>query len=135
MTPAIHIAQQEAQAISKYLVSKTCTEEMAQRYREAVTKLNATLSPAHEHIWSRMISSNIYMKLVDGGLALSAPQSPLRKRIFIMLTLLECSPEYTEYFLPQQRSIWYLIPLGFRAAMSAVYGLAGLVLVKTLKVV
>jgi hypothetical protein len=108
---------------------------MALRYSDTLTKLNASLSPGQEKTWSKMISSSIYMKLVDGGLALSAPQSPLRKRIFIMLTLLECSPDYTESFLPQQRSMWYLIPLGFRAAMSAVYGVAGLVMVKTLKVV
>jgi len=135
VTGAIHIAPREAQALSQYLVGRTCSDEMALRYSDTLTKLNASLSPGQEKTWSKMISSSIYMKLVDGGLALSAPQSPLRKRIFIMLTLLECSPDYTESFLPQQRSMWYLIPLGFRAAMSAVYGVAGLVMVKTLKVV
>ena len=134
MANEINIAANEAQAISKYLVGKTCSEEMAQRYREAVTKLNATLTPEQEKTWAKMVGSRIYMKLMDGGLALASPQSPLRKRIFIMLALLECSPEFTEFFLPQQRSIWYLIPLGFRAGMSAVYGVAGLWAVKAMKV-
>ena len=134
MENEINIVTNEAQAISQYLVGKTCSDQMALRYRDALTKLNATLTPEQEKTWAKMVNSKIYMKLMDGGLALASPQSALRKRVFIMLALLECSPEFTEFFLPQLRSIWYLIPLGFRAGMSAVYGVVGLMTVKALKV-
>ena len=134
MQSDITILPNEAQAISRYLVGKTCNEEMAGRYQDAVNKLHAIFTPEQEQTWRKMVASRIYMKLMDGGLALASPQSPLRKRIFIMLALLECSPDFTEFFLPQPRSIWYLIPLGFRAVMSAVYGLAGLLAVKAFKV-
>jgi hypothetical protein len=134
MADTLKIEDKEAQVLSKYLVGEECPTEIAVRYEEAVNKLNAVLSRQEQQIWDRMLSSRLYLKLIDSGLAITSPQSALRKRIFIMLAILEASPEYTLYFLPQKRSVFYIIPLGFKAALSAVYLLAGTLLVKLSKV-
>jgi hypothetical protein len=134
VSDTIKIIGGEAQVLSKYLIDEICSAEIAKRYEEAVNKLKGSFNEAEEKTWKNMIASPFYLKLVDSGLALANPQSALRKRIFIMLAILECTPEYTSCFLPQQRSIWYLLPLGFRAAMSAVFGIAGFITVKAFKV-
>ncbi|MBS1622927.1 MAG: hypothetical protein JSS76_03035 [Bacteroidetes bacterium] len=125
MSELLYIAPGEALRLSRYLIGEDCPEATVQHYTAAVQKLFAILTPDQQKVWDRMLKSHIYMKLIDAGLAVTYPQSPLRKRIFIMLTLLESRPEFTQYFLPQKRSIWYLIPLGFRAGLSAVYLVTG----------
>ena len=115
------MSAREPQILSKYLIGKECTEEIATYYAEALGKHNALLNDSEQKTWDRMLRSGLYLKLVDSGLAIRHPQSSLRKRIFIMLALMETSPLYTEFFLPQERSLMYIIPLGFRAGVSALY--------------
>ena len=134
MADNIKIADREAQILSKYLTGKECPAEIAQYYSEALAKHNAVLSDSQQKTWDKMLATPFYLKLVDSGLAISDPQSSLRKRIFIMLALLETSPLYTEFFLPQERSILYIIPLGFKAALSALYLVSGTIMVKFFKI-
>ena len=134
MVDNIKIADGEAKILSKYLVGKECSEEIIQRYQEAANKLNAGLNDTEQKTWNKMLSSSFYLKLIDSGLAISNPQSALRKRIFIMLAILEASPDFTASFLPQEKSIFYLIPLGFKAGLSALYLAFGTLTVKALKI-
>ena len=128
------IEDREAEVLSKYLIGKECPAEIVEHYQEAIAKLNAGLNDSEQKIWGKMLSSPFYLKLIDSGLAISNPQSALRKRIFIMLAILEASPDFTDSFLPQERSIFYLVPLGFRAGLSALYLVFGTLMVKALKV-
>lgn len=130
MTATIQMAGNEAQVLSRYLIGEKCSDQTAHHYAEAILKLNATFTESEQKTWNSMIEFTFYLKLVDSGLAVINPQSPLRKRIFIMLTLLESSPDHVKYFLPQERSIWYIIPLGFTAALSAWFMIAGAITVK-----
>ena len=134
MGESIQIVSNEAQVLSKYLIGESCSDDTVRHYAEAVNKLNAILNESEQKTWNQMLGSSFYLKLVDSGLAIVNPQSPLRKRIFIMLTLLESSPDHVKYFLPQDRSIWYLIPLGFRAGLSALYLILGVMLVRATKI-
>jgi hypothetical protein len=127
----LHIRDEETKILTQYLVGKKCTSEASIHYAEAVHKLNASFTTREQKTWDAMLSNRLYLKLVDSGLAISSPQSPLRKRIFIMLAILEASPDYTAYYLPQERSLFYLIPLGFRAGLSAIYLILGTMIVKT----
>ena len=134
MADNISITDREAHILSKYLVGKGCSSDMAYRYAGAVNKLNASLSAEEQVRWDKMMSNSFYLKMVDSGLAITNPQSALRKRIFIMLAILEASPDFTESFLPQKRSVFYLVPLGFRAGLSALYLVFGTLFVKALKI-
>ena len=134
MADNITIGDREAQILSKYLVGRECSTEIANRYAEAVNKLSAGHSASEQTTWQKMLSNSFYLKMVDSGLAISNPQSTLRKRIFIMLAILEASPDFMESFLPQKRSIYYLVPLGFRAGLSALYLICGTLFVKVSKI-
>ena len=134
MASDIKTVTNEAQILSGYLIGEKCPDEVVAHYTEAINKHNAILSNTDYSRWKKMMSSKFYLKLVDSGLAVTNSQSPLRKRIFIMLAILEASPDFTKYFLPQERSIFYLIPLGLRAMLSAAYMVLGILTVKALKV-
>ena len=130
---AIAIQASEAQILSRYLIGENCSDEIAQHYAKALDAHQAIFTTEQQITWNRMLCSLLYLRLVDSGLAVVNAQSALRKRIFIMLCLLETTPEYTRYYLPQERSILYLIPLGFRLAWSAICLVVGVVLVKVAK--
>ena len=134
MAENIDIASGEAQILSRYLIGKACSSEIEERYTIAVKKHQAEFDNEEQKAWNRMLASRLYLKLIDSGLAVTNPQSALRKRIFIMLALLETCPENIEFFLPQERSIFYLIPLGFRAGLSALYMIFGAITVKMLRI-
>jgi hypothetical protein len=130
----INILPNEPQKLSDFLIGETCSEDIAKRYSEALVAKDAVLTDSEMIIWKRMMSSKFYLRLIDSGLAVVNPQSSLRRRIFIMLCLLETTPEYTSYFLPQPRSIFYIISLGFRLVWSAFSLFLGTILVKLSKV-
>lgn len=130
----IAIQASEAQILSRYLIGEQCSDAIAIHYQKALDAHQAILTTQQQKVWNKMLHSPLYMRLVDSGLAVVNPQSALRKRIFIMLCLLETTPEYVAYYLPQERSIFYLIPLGFRLAWSAVCLVVGVCLVKMGKI-
>jgi hypothetical protein len=134
MSDLITIPERESQALSKYLIGQPCPPQITERYAEAVNKLYAALTAGEQKTWDKMMAYGFYLKLIDSGLAIVNPQSALRKRIFIMLTLLEATPDFTAYFLPQQRSIFYLVVLGCRMSFSALYMICGVITVKLLSI-
>ena len=53
------------------------------------------------------------------------PDSELRRRIYVMFAVLESSPKYHRYFLPQKHSFLYVFViflLGIRAILRLVTG-------------
>jgi len=92
--------------------------------------LDATLDEQQMLIWKRMLQSAFVMCSLDGGLALLHPTSALRKRIFIMISLLETEPALAHHFLPQNRGIGYLLWLMVKMVWAILTAIVGVVLVK-----
>ena len=91
----------EAERISLYLIAELPREQEKVLYADAIQKLDIALSPVERRLWSRMLESRFIMALADAGLALAKPDSPLRRRIYTLLAILEASPAYTRYFLAE----------------------------------
>jgi len=130
----IVIEEQEAEQLCKYLINKPSSPEIKAAYRQAVVKQGVYFNPEELALWRKMMTSGFMLRIIDSGLALIKPTSILRKRIFIMLCILETDKHYTKYFLPVKRSIFYLIPLGvrvLRGCFSAIFGIIALKIMKT----
>ena len=72
-----------------------------------------------------MLQNRWSVSSIDSGLALFGRDSSIRRKIFIMLAILEASPDYCDYFLPRKRSPLYLfivIWAGIRASIKAAIG-------------
>lgn len=122
----------EAQILSRYLIGKDCSTAVATDFELAISKLNITLTDAEAKAYRKMLSSGIIMRSVDSAMALKKSQSLIRKRIFVMLALLECTTENTSYFLPQPRSIFYFFVIGLRVVRGFAFAILGLLIIKLL---
>jgi len=115
----------EADALSRYLVGTPVSDEVKEQYWRALEHIGADHNDRESKVWRYMLSGQAVMRCVDAGLALASPTSALRKRIFIMLAILETEPSHADHFLPQERPVWYIVPVvlaGMRAVACAVVG-------------
>jgi len=122
----------EADRLSRYLIGADCNEMDARDYFEALRFHAPGLSPRQQRLWNLMMRSGTMLRIADAGLALTSPSSPVRKRIFIMFSILETSARFTDYFLPVERSRIYILNIGFLAVRAVLAGVVGVVLVKVI---
>lgn len=120
----------EAESICRYLIGHACNKDIKDGYADAVAKLNMALSPKQEKIFKRMLAWRFYMRAIDGGLAFTHRESLLRKRIFVMLCLLEASKYHTDYFLPRKRSPFYFLGIGLNVAYAFFTAIIGIIIIK-----
>ena len=120
----------EAQILSQYLIGKNCSGEVAENFSSAVEKLNIELNEAQTKTYQQMLNSQFLLRSIDSGMALVKSQSIIRKRIFVLLALLECTKENTAYFLPRERNWSYFFLIGLRVTKAFLYAFLGLILIK-----
>ena len=120
----------EAKCLSLYLTGRECTAKDAEDFYKAIQVHQVSLTERQEQLYLRMLGSRLFMKSVDGALALTNPHSLLRKRIYIMFCILETSKDFTDYFLPVKKNIFYLFVIGVKSAIAVALSLIGLVVLK-----
>jgi hypothetical protein len=99
-------------------VVKLYTSAMAANAGQASASDRKLLAFAHTHPWS--------IGYIDAAVALLQPGSEFRRRLYVMCSILEATPDYHTYFLPQHRSWWYIpyiIWVGIRAVYKAIVGI------------
>ncbi len=123
----INELEQEARLITNYLVGKPCTDELVQRYVEANKKHAIQILPEEQKLWRMALRGVFWMSCIDSGLALVSPKSQIRRKIFVMLAILEASVDYCDDFLPKTRNKLHVLILlviqGFKAILFALFGL------------
>lgn len=67
---------------------------------------------------------------IDSYFALIRPTSDLRRRLHLMFSVIEASPNYTTYFLNQQRTILYVFLILFVGTRAIFRFLVGAIIVK-----
>jgi len=115
----------EAQVFTKYLVGKEVDSLSVELYIKANEKLNISLTDEENKRLRFMLRNPIMIGMVDGALSLRNPNSGIRKKIYLMLAILESHFAYADYFLPQERKgsyIFSIIGTGIRAVWNAITG-------------
>jgi len=115
----------EASKITNYLLSVEVGNKEAVLYAEALNKLNIILEDEDEKIFKMMLNKKWKMASIDAILAFKKPQSNIRRKIFIMLSILEASPNYTSYFLSKDFSFFDYIKIccvGIRSIIRVLIG-------------
>lgn len=121
---------QEATRIADYLIGEGITDKEVTLYEKAATQLGDDMNGKECRVWKQMLQYSFIMGVYDAGLAILQPQSPLRRRIFIMLAILEANPKYTSYFLSTSYPKWHLLKLPFVGGWGVLKVLWGILLVK-----
>lgn len=123
----------EAEQISNYLLGISIQNSEKTAYSEAMKLLAIQLSAYEQLLWKNMLKSKWRMACIDAGLALKDPNNNVRRKLFVMLAILEASPHYTQFFLARTFSNFYLFKIvaaGIRAIGRA---MIGLLLINTIK--
>src|SRR5580658_1506243 len=92
----------EADQIALYIVGKHAGEREKALYLRAMATLDTALTGAEEALWASMIRSRRTLAWADAGLALLRPSSVLRRKLLLMVAILEASPDFAEHFLPSR---------------------------------
>lgn len=122
-------AELEAQIFTKYLVKKPATPAVIVLYKQAVRN-GDIISKNDRKLLTFMVQHPRLVSLVDAGLVLYRPQSEARRRAYLMLAILEASPDYYDDFLPKQRSFIYPLFIGYSGLRAVAKSLFGVVLVR-----
>ncbi|HLP21885.1 MAG TPA: hypothetical protein VK174_16340, partial [Chitinophagales bacterium] len=113
-------------------IGKDCSPAVAADFALAVDKLDIHLTDTEQNAYKKMLDSSLLLRSVDSAMAITKSQSQIRKRIFVMVALLECTTENLEYFLPQQRSVFYFFIIGLRVVRGFMFAILGLIIIKLL---
>ncbi len=118
---------EEAALFSKYLIGHAPSQAHTTLYERGVSKLASSASSGTYFTVLRHPSLLPYLDAYD---AFFRPASPLRQRLYLMFAILEASPDHTELFLPQKRSLWYLLMILAHGARGVYRLIVGTILVK-----
>jgi hypothetical protein len=116
----------EAKIFCRYLLNKKADEHAISLYCEAIQKTNIQLTEKDQRILRFILNVPFCIGFIDAAQALSYKDSPVRKRLFVMLAVLETIPEYYSCFASKQRSLWFLFVIaahGFRAVYRYCFGI------------
>lgn len=119
----------EAIAFGRYLVDATPSEELVERYRRANDVLldeapapgdQRVIEYARAHPWS--------IRMLDAGTALSGRAPVFRKKLLIMMAIVETTPEFAERTQPRSEPLPTMVAklglAGAKMVTSAALGLA-----------
>jgi hypothetical protein len=114
----------EARAFGRYIIEHDIDAASCELYDRAVRVLgyddDAVARFAANHPWS--------IAALDGALAFTQPDAPLRKKLLLMAAILETRPAYCDAFLPRHRRPGDVLDVGYALARAAVQAAVGLVL-------
>lgn len=123
--------EREARIITNYLIGKPCTEELVKRYVDANIKQGIQLSSEEQELWRKALRGINWMTCIDSGLALVRPKSQIRRKIFVMLAILEASVDYCDDFMPKTRSKFQaLLLLAVQGVKAVFFAIIGIFLIK-----
>ncbi len=117
--------KKEAAVFSRYLIGKNANEQCINLYIEAQQKLAIPITPREQQKLNFILRFPLFVGCIDGALAIVNPEHPIRKKVYVMFSVLESSPDFHTSFLPQQRSSTYLFKIlwtGTRAVFNTLFG-------------
>ena len=116
--------EKEARIFTTYLVRREASSQAIQLYKAAVSTSEPTNSD--KKLLRFMVKHPRSIGFIDAGLVLHQPSSEARRRLYVLVAILEASVEYSDVFLAKQRSPFYIFVVfysGLRAITKAGLGL------------
>jgi hypothetical protein len=121
-----------ARLVARHLIGEEPTADEAARWARALEVAALPLERERDRrLWALAMRGPGWLGLVDAGLALADPHSPVRQRVCLMLAILEASPAHTRHFLAGRWGPGALLALGARGTAAVLRAAAGLALVRS----
>lgn len=124
---SLDILREECHQITRYLVGQAPPPELMQRYIEAHALLLTEDPHATEAATIRFIQRHPgSLPYLDAVSAILRPGSLLRKKILVMIAILETTPTFTAFFFPEPLSapqfFLRMVGHGFSSGIKFVVG-------------
>lgn len=124
------ILGREAEIFGSYLIHDAPRRDVVDLYIKALTHKPGVQTPQDRRRLDFVRRHPQLLRFVDPGLAVVNPSSEVRRRIYIMFSILEAVPYYHDYFLPKSRKWWYFFVVGLKGVWGLVKTAIGAVLVR-----
>jgi hypothetical protein len=115
--------RKEALVFGRYLLGEEPSAQAIDLYVQAMEKLNILVAGSDERLLRMVLNFPWMLEFADAGLALVKPSSVIRRKLLIMLAILETLPQYTSLFFPERTSFLNIFFAGCRASFKAVFGI------------
>ena len=120
----------EARIFARYLTGIRVNDASAFLYQKAIEARDLVCERRDKKLENFVLRFPFWIGFIDAALALTDKQSVLRKKIFVMLAVLEASPEYTKYFLAKKGSFFTMIRICAVGTMSVYRFIFGFFLIR-----
>jgi hypothetical protein len=117
---------EQGMAFGRYLLGAPPSEDALRLFERAAARL-PPLEDRETRLVAFLLRNGWAIGPVDAALALIRPASPVRGRVFLMLAVLECLPEYAPRFLPATRSQFEPLRIAGHALRALGRALVGMV--------
>lgn len=124
-------AKQQAEIFTAYLLKSSPTQQHTELYEKALASQSLPQVSQRTTTLQAGLDNPQLLAYLDAHDAFFRPNSELRQRLYLIFSILEASPDFTDYFLPIKRSKWYIgvVPfIGLRAIWRL---LVGFIIVKS----
>lgn len=122
----------EAVLFGRYLLNKVPDTQSIMLYSSALITLHVRPNHKEKKLLQIILRYPFLLRSIDSGLVILNPSSIIRKKIFILLAVLEASPLYYTHFLPKQYTIFDRINIMFIFIRASLHACIGVILLKLL---
>ena len=122
--------EKEAKIIGKYLSGREISPEAVALYLKASDVQNFSPAGRDARLLSFLARFPFLIGMLDGGSALVFRNSVHRKKVFLMLAVLETRPECTSSYFCERQTTWSLVKYFFIGIRGVFRGIFGALLVK-----
>lgn len=124
------ILEKQARLFTRYLINKPANSRVTKVYVHALHNNPPAIEDYDNKLIALVMKQPRLLSMIDAGLPFVRPYSELRRRIYLMLSILESDPEYSEDFLPKQRGLSYILTIGFSGIFALTKAIFGVVFLK-----
>lgn len=124
------ILEKEARMFTRYLIHRGANPQAIRLYQAAMS--NSNPDSTDKKLLNLMLSHPSSIGFIDAGLVFHNSTSEARRRLYVMLAILEASSEYYDCFLPKKRSPIYMLVIAYSGIRAVTKAGLGLLLVKVI---
>lgn len=116
----------EAEVFARYIIGRSPSPAEIERYARGAHTLHGGAAPGEARVVDFAVRRRLALPFLDGACGLMDPDSLLRRKLILMLAILETSPGHADAFEPVTGSRASVVArLLLRASLGAFKCLAG----------
>lgn len=123
----------EVDLFVNYLARGTSQCSVSKDYKSAISSLKLTFNEKEAKVMNVLLRLPVLLPFIDAGLALLAPDNKIRKRLLVMLALIETNKNSHNLFIADDNAKFPLLHFFSTAVAASIKAFIGIILVSLFK--